>query len=148
VAEPVVAETAPIPSPVETVAAVTTPVAVAPVVQPVSEVVAPVAVAPVVQPVPAETASFPVTDSSLPFITSLDKGAFYIQIASCAEVANAKKLVDAYGKKYPVSVERGPAKNGDIVKVYIGPVRKDEYGAMLERFKLLGFKDAFVKKGQ
>jgi hypothetical protein len=145
VAEPVVAETAPIPSPVETVAAVTTPVAVAPVVQPVPEVVAPVAV---VQPVPAEAAFSPVTDSSLPFITSLDKGSFYIQIASCAEIANAKKLVDTYGKKYPVSVVRGAAKNGDIVKVYIGPVRKDEYGAMLERFRLLGFKDAFVKKGQ
>lgn len=140
------------PAPTESAVAVDVPVAepvmaetvAAPAVESVA-VPAPVAIAPSVPEVktPAEESA-----PSLPFITSLDKGSFYIQIATCAELANVKKIVDTYGKKYPISVERGSGKKGDAVKVYIGPVRKDEYGAVLERFRQLGYKDAFVKKGQ
>jgi hypothetical protein len=42
-------------------------------------------------------------------------------------------------------MERG---SSDSLKVCIGPVSKDEYGAILERFKGLGFKDAFLRKGK
>ena len=83
----------------------------------------------------------------LPYITEFTKGSYYIQIATYADISNVRKLVDAYGAKYPLGVLRTSTTRGEVLKVYIGPVTKDEYGAVLERFRQLGFKDAFVKKG-
>lgn len=87
------------------------------------------------------------SSSELPYVSSFKKGSYYIQIATYSDPLNARKIVDTYGKKYPVVVERGTGKNSDVLKVCIGPVAKDEYGAVLERFKALGFKDAFARKG-
>lgn len=98
-------------------------------------------VAPIVS-FPPETKS-----SDLPYITTLAKGSYYIQIATYTNVSKAQLIVDSFGKKYPVVIERSVIKDGELLKVFIGPVKKDEYGAVLERFKLLGYKDAFVKKG-
>jgi len=93
---------------------------------------------------PAQTAEV----TGLTYVSSFTKGSYYIQIASYSDPLNAKKVLDNYGKKYPIVLERSAGKSGDLIKVFIGPVQKDEYGAVLERFKSLGFKDAFVKKGQ
>jgi hypothetical protein len=111
------------------------------------------------KPVVAETATKPpvvkaeperenLGSIDLPYVTSLVKGGYYIQIASYADPVNAARVVAAYGKKYPVAVERSEGRGGTILKVYIGPVKKDEFGAVLERFRQNGFKDAFVKKVQ
>ncbi|MBN2812381.1 MAG: SPOR domain-containing protein, partial [Spirochaetales bacterium] len=109
------------------------------VVPPVQASAAPIAAA--IAPAPA-----PAAISGLPFISSFAKGSYYVQIASCAETLNAKKIVDEWGASYPVVVERSSGAKGELLKVYVGPVQKDEYGAVLERFRQLGFKDAFVKK--
>jgi len=98
--------------------------------------------------VPPAAVAVPGEPVRLPVIPSLAKGSYYVQIATYSDPVNAKKLVDSYSKKYPVSVERTATKGGEVLKVLIGPVKKDEFGAVLERFKSLGFKDAFVKKGQ
>ena len=142
------AETA--PSPIETVPSIAVVPSIrapskaassasAAVVPPVQASAAPIAAA--IAPAPA-----PAAISGLPFISSFAKGSYYVQIASCAETLNAKKIVDEWGASYPVVVERSSSAKGELLKVYVGPVQKDEYGAVLERFRQLGFKDAFVKK--
>lgn len=115
----------------------------------VPEVVAPVAVEPTpVAPVVTSTAAGVTSTAGLPIIASLAKGSYYIQIGAYADAKNVRSILDKYGKKYPVAVEKTTNKNGECLKVYIGPVMKDEYGAVLEKFKANGFKDAFVRKGQ
>lgn len=113
----------------------------------VSPAVAPVPVAPApiatVSPVEAAAAM-----ASLTCVNALGKSGYYVQIASYADPVNAKKVVDRYSAKYPIVIEQIPATKGTILKVCVGPVKKDEYGAILERFRSLGFKDAFVRKGQ
>jgi hypothetical protein len=84
----------------------------------------------------------------LPWITGFQKGKYYIQIASYSDPVNVQSFIGSWGARYPVGVERSSAKGVDTLKVFVGPVSKDEYGAVLERFRQLGFKDAFVKKGQ
>ncbi len=130
VAEPVVPVAEPVAEPV--VVVTVEPVVEAPAAEPVAApaIVAPVAVAPV----------------ELPSTGPAKKGQIYIQIASYADGANVKKVIDAYGKKYPYVLEKTVAKKGEVTKILIGPIGKDEYGAVLERFKKFGFKDAFVKK--
>ena len=106
---------------------------------PVSEVEA----VPEVGPVAVVTA--PVTVPSEGAL--IGKGSFYVQIATYTDPTNARAIMDKYGKKYPVIIEKASGIGGEVLKVCIGPVKKDEYGAVLERFKSLGFRDAFVRKG-
>lgn len=82
----------------------------------------------------------------IPFADQLEKGSYYIQIASYSEEKNVRTIVDNYGSVYPLAVQKTDGKNGSVLKVYVGPVNKDEYGAVLERFRLLGFRDAFARK--
>jgi len=39
-----------------------------------------------------------------------------------------------------------PLSTGTAYQVLLGPLGRDEYGTVLERFKAKGFKDAFVRK--
>ncbi len=101
---------------------------------------APVEVAPAVAP--ATTGM-----GDLPLISTLEPGKYYVQIASYSDVANVRQILASWGTKYPISVQKAESKNKTLLKVFVGPVTRDEYGAILERFKAAGFRDAFVKKG-
>ena len=124
----------------------------------VSAVSAPVAAPVLAAALTAPASAAPVASTSdatanaalaaLPCVSSLAKGSYYVQIASYSDPIRAKKVVDGYAPKYPIVVEQGTTARGSVLKVCVGPVKKDEYGAILERFKSLGFKDAFVRKGE
>ena len=45
-------------------------------------------------------------------------------------------------------VEESFVKNNTRYTIFVGPLKPQETGAVLERFKQLGFKDAFLKKGK
>jgi len=102
-----------------------------------------------VSPIPQMSSPEPATVAQdLPYLTSVAKGSYYIQIASYSDVAKVRKILDAWSGKYPISVERSTSKKGEVLKVLVGPVKTDEYGAILEKFKKLGYSDAFVRKGK
>ena len=91
--------------------------------------------------VPAE----PAEDILSRYITeesALKKGSFYIQVASFSRKENAEALIKKY-PRYPYAVII--TRSGSY-KILAGPLNEDEYGAVFERFKSYGFKDAFVKK--
>ena len=114
-------------------------------------VAAPVLAAAITAPASAASTSDATANAALaalPCVSSLAKGSYYVQIASYSDPTRAKKVVDGYAPKYPIVVEQGTTARGSVLKVCVGPVKKDEYGAILERFKSLGFKDAFVRKGE
>ena len=71
-----------------------------------------------------------------------EKGKYYIQIAVYSKPENVQDTVNKYGKKYPIIVEKKNGKN----YVCVGPLSMDEYGAVLQRFRAFGFKDAFLRK--
>ncbi len=81
----------------------------------------------------------------LPIVASLERGVHYVQIATYKDPQNVWKVLQDHAKKYPIAIERS---GSDSLKVCVGPIKKDECGAVLERFKGLGFKDAFVRKGK
>ena len=68
---------------------------------------------------------------------------YYIQIAVLANEDNINNLIDKYNK-YPIILL--PREGGSGYKVLVGPLNKDEYGSVLEKFRAFGFKDAFLKK--
>lgn len=76
---------------------------------------------------------------------TLEKG-IYIQIAALQDSKTLEEVCGKYGDDYPIRLV-GLQNNGkNLVRVLIGPVNRDEYGAVLERFKSFGFKDAFVSR--
>lgn len=78
----------------------------------------------------------------------LQKGSFYLQVGRFTDSSNVQSFVNRYGKQYPIAVEEKTAVSGTqkSYTIYIGPLKKDERGAVVETFRKLGFKDAFVKK--
>lgn len=114
-----------------------------------------IVVSPVESPVespaiPIEPASSSIgrADITLPFVDTLAKGKYYVQIASYLDAVNARRDLDAYGSKYPMVVKKAMVKGKEYIEVLIGPVKKDEYGAVIERFHSLGFKQAYARKGK
>lgn len=127
------------------------PAAPAVVAAPPAAVAAPAAAvaAPAVSAAPpaaeAPKASLSSSLQGLPLVSSLEKGKYYIQVASYTDPENARRLVSQWSSAYPIAVERTGEGAKNTLKVCVGPVGRDEYGAVLERFKAAGFRDAFVR---
>lgn len=77
-------------------------------------------------------------------IESLPKGSYFVQLAAYKNQENVQNILEKYGSKYPIAVQES---NGKKI-VLVGPLSVDEYGTVLQRFKALGFKDAFLRKGK
>jgi hypothetical protein len=92
---------------------------------------------PAAVPKPADT-----TKSWIVEIPFLEKGMYYVQIATLSAPGGVDKIAAKYGKKYPLVTMEG--RHGST-QVLVGPLRVDEYGAVLERFKAWGYKDAFLR---
>ena len=84
-------------------------------------------------------------DGDYPWIDRLNTGAYYVQIAAYKDTVNVRTILNRFGKKYPVVVQKGASSDKPLVKVYVGPLKKDEYGAVLEYFRKNGFPDAFAR---
>ena len=77
-------------------------------------------------------------------LSELESGKYYVQVATFAEQENIDRLLEEYGSKYPFIMV--PLKSGKAIQMMVGPLNVDEYGAVLARFKNLGFKDSFLRK--
>lgn len=84
------------------------------------------------------------TNYVVPSVKNLRKGSYYVQVASLGNTDNIKNFIDKYSAKYPVVLVQNSSKNS--YQVMVGPLNIDEYGAVDEKFRAHGFKDAFVRK--
>jgi Chemotaxis protein histidine kinase and related kinases len=128
----------------------------APVAAP-SETEAPVEAAPLAEsapsaaPEPAAAAAAPSPGvkipASVPLITELKKGSYYVQIGVYGTNTALLGAVAGF-KAYPLAVESVTTKKGDSAfRLYVGPLSRDESGVMLMRIRAAGFKDAFLRTG-
>jgi len=84
-----------------------------------------------------------VVSPEMEVLTTLPNNKYFIQIATYGKVENVEKLLENYGKNYPIIVYQ-PSGRSDY-QILIGELNKDEYGIVLERFRKAGFKDAFLR---
>lgn len=77
-------------------------------------------------------------------LAELEKGKYYLQIATLRNEDNIKNLLKKYTPKYPVVLVKHA--DGISFQVLVGPLSADEYGMITERFKSYGFKDCFLRK--
>ncbi|HRS65736.1 MAG TPA: SPOR domain-containing protein [Spirochaetia bacterium] len=79
--------------------------------------------------------------------SALEKGFFYIQIASFTTEEALQKAVQGLGNRYAVFIEKAVVKGKTVFRLYLGPLKKDETGVALMYARSLGYKDAFIKEG-
>ncbi len=94
--------------------------------------------------IPYTTLGTPEQRSLMKSLSQLESGKYYVQVATFAEQKNIDRMLNEYGSKYPFVMV--PLKSGRAIQMMIGPLNVDEYGAILARFKNLGFKDSFLRK--
>jgi hypothetical protein len=100
-------------------------------------------------PVPSPGASSSAAGSafSVPLITSLEKGKYYLQLGAYSKAQSVESEIGRIGKTYPLAVQNGGTAERPIYRILLGPVNLGESGALLERFKMMGYADAFVRSG-
>ncbi|MBQ7159229.1 MAG: SPOR domain-containing protein [Treponema sp.] len=83
-------------------------------------------------------------DFLVPSLKDLQRGKYYVQIASLGATENVEGLLAKYSEKYPMVVV--PLSSGKNYQVMVGPLTTDEYTVVQEKFRAFGFKDAFLRK--
>jgi len=85
------------------------------------------------------------TDFSVPRIYELAQGWYYVQVAALDSVESVESTVDKIDRSYQPVVY----KDGDHwYRVLLGPLNQGESAAILQRFKSIGYKDAFVRRAR
>jgi len=95
---------------------------------------------------PAVPVTPPVTDAafSIPRIFGLDYGKYYVQVAAVDTPEQVESTVRRIDRSYQPVVY----KDGDNwYRILLGPLNQGESAAVLQRFKSIGFNDAFVRRG-
>jgi hypothetical protein len=95
------------------------------------------AAAPSRAPAPARSPGF-----SAPVIRELERGKYYLQIASYTREDLAAAELAKLGTAYPVTVQ---TQGAAPYRILIGPVNRGESAALLENFRTKGYRDAFVR---
>jgi hypothetical protein len=84
---------------------------------------------------------------SVPVIGSLERGKYYLQIGAFSRPESAESELNKIGKTYPLSIQNGGSDEKPIYRILVGPINLGESGALLQRFKSIGYNDAFVRSG-
>jgi len=99
-----------------------------------------VPVTPAVTPAPpAAEASF-----SIPRIYSLDRGSYYVQLAALDSPESVEATVRQIDRNFQPKVYKD---TDNRYRILLGPLNQGESAAVLQRFKTIGFRDAFVRRG-
>ncbi|MDR1324955.1 MAG: SPOR domain-containing protein [Treponema sp.] len=84
---------------------------------------------------------------SIPTIASLEAGQYYLQVIAYNRLEQVESAVSSIGQAYPLTVQSAGTSENPIYRLLIGPLNLGESGALLQRFKGLGYKDAFIRQG-
>ncbi len=69
---------------------------------------------------------------------------YYVQLATYKDSKNIESVLSQYADNYPFYLVKSDVIAG-AYQVVIGPLTKDEYTVVLERFKSYGYTDAFLR---
>jgi cell division septation protein DedD len=96
-------------------------------------------VSPVVAPAPK--AAF-----SVPVISRLERGKYYVQLGAFSRPELVESEISRIGQAYPLTVQTGENPEKPLYRILLGPVNLGESGALLLRFRGNGFSDAFIRR--
>jgi hypothetical protein len=83
---------------------------------------------------------------SVPVISRLEKGKYYLQLAAYTLPELVETELLRISTVYPLAVQEGGSTEKPLYRILIGPVNLGESGALLQRFKVSGYRDAFIRR--
>ncbi|MDR2102523.1 MAG: SPOR domain-containing protein [Treponema sp.] len=98
-------------------------------------------------PVPSRGTEPAAPSFSVPLISSLERGKYYLQLGAYSKTERVESEVSKIGKTYPLTIQTGGSSESPLYRILLGPVNLGESNALLERFRRLGYTDAFVRNG-
>jgi len=81
-----------------------------------------------------------------PLISSLAPGKWYVQLCVYSRPDNVEDEINRIGAGYPVAIQNVGTDTSPMFRVLLGPLNQGESGAILQRFKSIGYNDAFVRQ--
>ena len=97
--------------------------------------------------IPASIAGESWARSNLPLVNALQSNYYYLQIGAFNNPEGAKQALDRVASGYPLVVLPVREHGRIVYRLFVGPLRDDEKGAVLYWFKAKGYSDAFVRRG-
>lgn len=100
------------------------------------------------RPTPAERPGAVAAESEaaakedLPLTSRLSEEGYYLQVGAFSDPQGAQAAVSRLGADFPVKVVPS---DGDIYRVFVGPLKEDERGAVLYLVRARGYRDAFLR---
>jgi hypothetical protein len=89
--------------------------------------------------------SVPARAFSVPQIKSLEKGAYYLQLAALSKAELVEPELARIGRTYPLVIQTVENQGRLLYRILLGPVSSGESRALLSRFKGVGYADAFIR---
>jgi predicted house-cleaning noncanonical NTP pyrophosphatase (MazG superfamily) len=93
---------------------------------------------------PAATPAPPDPTFSIPRIYSLDRGSYYVQLAALDSPDSVEATIRQIDRNFQPKVYKD---TDNRYRILLGPLNQGESAAVLQRFKTIGFRDAFVRRG-
>jgi hypothetical protein len=86
---------------------------------------------------------------SVPVIEDLERGRYYLQLRAFGKAELVEAELSRIGNDYPLVIQKnaGGVTESSVYRVLVGPVSLGESGALLHRFKSIGYTDAFIRQG-
>jgi hypothetical protein len=82
---------------------------------------------------------------TVPIINTMQTGMWYVQVAAFSHSDSVKSEINRIGPVHPRVVQITETDSGPVYRVLLGPLNQGESGAMLQRFKSIGYNDAFIR---
>ncbi|MDR2020689.1 MAG: SPOR domain-containing protein [Treponema sp.] len=95
---------------------------------------------------PAETVPAAYSVFSVPVISRLEAGKYYLQLGAFSKAEAVESELNRIGRTYPLAVQNGGSPENPVYRILLGPVNLGESGALLRRFKGSGYEDAFIRQ--
>jgi hypothetical protein len=83
---------------------------------------------------------------SVPVISRLERGKYYLQLGAFSKPESVELELSKIGKTYPLAIQAGDNGEEPLYRILLGPVNLGESGALLRRFKGSGYGDAFIRQ--
>jgi hypothetical protein len=78
-------------------------------------------------------------------ITELEKGKYYVQLGAYRSAASVESALLKIDPKYPLNVQNSGSADTPLYRLLVGPVNLGESGALVQRFKGSGYRDAYIR---
>jgi hypothetical protein len=92
-----------------------------------------------------EAVNIPNVVFTVPVITKLDNGWYYVQLAAFSKPELVENAISSIDSNYKPKVF---CEDDNGYRIILGPLYQGESAAVLQRFKSIGYKDAFVRQGK